>query len=190
MYLADMFCYGKDPNAVGVTGISGCMGVFVSAGAMLYAVHIPESLPDKCARGGKAFADFVLREAGQGFDGGAATMITVANYTQRSTAADESYEIARQLGMRVFTLFRPEKHIAIGLGKNPESIWVVWQRTTGGMELCYRPTSSIQPTKGEGTPRSGDYGAFGDDERYKVDTNGWYLAKPPNAHGMRHHYCT
>jgi hypothetical protein len=190
MYLADMFCFGKDPDAVGVTGISGCMGVFVSAGTMLYAVHIPESLPAKSARGGTAFADFVLREAGTGFDGEKATMITVANYTQRSTAADESYEIARQLGMRRFTLFRPEKHIAIGLGKNPESIWVVWQRGSDGLELRYRPSSTITPSKGGGTARAGDYGAFGEDERYTVDTNGWYAAKPPNAHGMRHHLCT
>jgi hypothetical protein len=29
MYIADMFCFGKDKNAVGVNGIRGCMGVFV-----------------------------------------------------------------------------------------------------------------------------------------------------------------
>jgi hypothetical protein len=190
MYLADMYCYGRDQDAVGVTGISGCMGVFVSSGNMLYAVHIPENSAEKCARGGKAFADFVLLEAGQGFNRDNATMITVANYTQRTTAGDESYEIARQLGMRAFTVFRPEKHIAVSSMKNPESIWVVWQRGNAGMELCYRPTSTIQPAKGAGTPRSGDYGAYGEDERYTVDTNGWYLAKPPNAHGMRHHFCT
>jgi hypothetical protein len=191
MYLADMYCYGKDPDAVGVTGISGCMGVFVSSGATLYGIHIPENNPDKCARGGKAFTDFIKLDAGNGFDGEKAVMITVANFTQRSTAADESYEICRQLGMRRFTLFRPEKHIAVSTGKNPESIWVVWQRVKGAeMELRYRPDANILPKKGEGTARSGDYGAYGEDARYTVSTEGWYAAKPPNAHGMRHHLCS
>lgn len=192
MYLADMYCYGMDPNAVGCTGISGCMGVFVAHGAMLYAVHIPDNNPAKNARGGQAFADFALAQAGRAFNADAAEMIVVANHTQRSTADDEGYAICRRLGMRRFTLVRPEKFIALSESKNPESIFVVWQRTRdGGLELLYRRTEGLAVARGTGTARSGDYGAFGEDERYEVDTAaaGWHAAKPPNAHGMRFHDC-
>lgn len=41
MYFADMYAYGKDPKCAGITGISGCMGVIIDYGSMLYAPHFP-----------------------------------------------------------------------------------------------------------------------------------------------------
>lgn len=192
MYIADMFCFGKDADAVGVNGISGCMGVFVRSGGMFYGMHSPESVDDKKERGRKAFAEYVLGEEGNGFDPDQAEMILVANFTQRMSASDEGYDMCRRLGMRRFLLFRPEKFIAVDpTTKNPTAIWVVWQRLkTGGMELRYRPDADVHPTSGEGAPRGGHYGAFRDDEQISVSTENWYFARPPNAHGLRHHLVT
>ena len=42
MYIGDMFCYGSSTDFVGVNGIVGCMGVFISCGTTFYAIHMPE----------------------------------------------------------------------------------------------------------------------------------------------------
>jgi hypothetical protein len=191
MFIADMYCYGMDANAVGVTGISGCMGVFVATGAMLYAVHIPDTAtPGKNALGGTTFADFVTQQVGQPLDPNASQMICVLNYTQRQQAHEEGYAIARRLGLRRFALWRMEKNIDVSTG-NPKAIWVLWQRLAlGGLELRYRPDADFTPTQGGGTARSGTYSPWGADKRYTVDASGWYLGSAPNAHGMTYHDCT
>ncbi len=189
MYIADMFCFGKDQNAVGVNGIRGCMGVFVDHGGMLYGMHMPDSVAEKADRGRKAFAAYVMQEAGV-FAPDQARMILVCNSGQRMSATDEGYALCVELGVRQFTLFRPEKFIPIN-GSEPSAIWVVCQRGSGGdLELHYRLDDDVKPVVGGGAARGGDYGAFREDGKLSTSTSGWYLAKPPNAHGLRHHLCT
>ncbi|MCB9553092.1 MAG: hypothetical protein H6705_14690 [Myxococcales bacterium] len=41
MFIATMFSYGSDTDAVGVDGIQTCIGLFLDTGARFYAIHIP-----------------------------------------------------------------------------------------------------------------------------------------------------
>lgn len=186
MYIADMFCFGSDQNSVGVNGIRGCMGMFVSHGGTLYSIHMPPSSDDKNDRGRRAFAQYIRDQSGK-FDGATAQMVCVVNNTERSSASDESYELCRLLGMQHFTLFRAVKFIEPD-GTQPSAIAVVWQRTKGGqLELKYRMDRDVKWLEGQGAPRGGHYGAFRDDEKLSTTTEGWYVAGPPNAHGLPHH---
>ena len=43
MFVATMYSYGRDPQCAGVDGIVTCMGVFLSYGSMVYAIHLPDN---------------------------------------------------------------------------------------------------------------------------------------------------
>lgn len=98
MYIAQMYCYGKDPTAVGVDGISGCMGVFVDFADMLYAIHIVAGSKQANQTGADQFCDYVMGEA-PSFDGKNARIIFAINQFNRVGYMDEVRYIGKKLGI-------------------------------------------------------------------------------------------
>jgi hypothetical protein len=65
MFFAQMYSYGRDLHAVGITGIMGCMGLIVTrpSPGNLYSVHVPEfGSVQAQANGVQAFADFIFQQ--------------------------------------------------------------------------------------------------------------------------------
>lgn len=185
MYFADMFAYGKDPNCVGITGISGCMGVIIDYGNMLYAAHFPHGLDDQLERGRRAFADYVKQEAGA-FNGVNAKMYAVLNRDQRPDEQNELYALGRLLTINEFLVMRIFEHVDPG-NNNPEAVVTVCQRANGGLEFKYRPNRDVAWSEGTGAARGGAYSPAIPDSKYGTNFNGWFTLDQATGHFRRYH---
>ena len=64
MFLAQMYCYGKDSEAAGITGIESCMGLILAHKRMIYAIHVPDNSQDVTDQGIDAFCKYVKTNDG------------------------------------------------------------------------------------------------------------------------------
>lgn len=99
MFIATMYSYGTHGACVGVDGIITCMGVFLSHGGALYAIHIPDNSKDVNAQGREAFATYVEMTANN-YKGKHARLYAVVNNGPRNGAEDEVRGIAKRLGIK------------------------------------------------------------------------------------------
>lgn len=161
MYIADMFCYGSSTDFVGVNGIVGCMGVFVSSGATLYAVHLPDSINYNVA-GRTAFAQFVTHSAG--WNPATATMIAVLNGDNRPAANAELNDLAQQLGIGSYRLVRMRKNIESSPTREPLSTAVLClfnpPGNPPGINLRYQMDKNVRWIDNGGEARAGQYRAM------------------------------
>jgi hypothetical protein len=172
MYIADMFCYGRSTDSVGVNGIVGCMGVFVVSGATFSAVHLPDSINYNQA-GRVAFAQFVTQ--GAGWNAAGATMIGVLNGDNRPAAGAELTDLARRLGVASYRLVRLRKNIDVSPTKEAAAAAVLCLKKPGPgstIELRYQMDKNVRWLAGQGEARSGQYRAMRDDARLAVNA-GW-----------------
>lgn len=114
MFFAQMYCYGSDLNAVGITGIRGCMGVVYACAGRMYAIHIPPSSDQTNALAASAFAQCVTNHG----DGGAADgdLFFFLAGTTRPTAISEARHITSLIGPGTATVFRIMKGLGEGSG--------------------------------------------------------------------------
>jgi hypothetical protein len=185
MYIADMFCYGRSTDFVGVNGIVGCMGVFVSSGATLYAVHIPDSI-NYNQPGRVAFAQFVTGSGG--WNAANATMVAVLNNDNRPAADAELTDLGQRLGIRSFRLVRLRKNIDLLPTKEPQATAVVCLFNQAGnhqgIDLRYQMDKNVRWNEGHGEARSGQYRAMRDDARLGVNAAwgaGWQEVNGTNC---------
>lgn len=180
MYIAQMYCYGKDPLAVGVSGISGCMGVFAYFNQMLYAIHIPDN-PTYNKTGGDDFCAFILREDGN-FDGTRARLFFVLNNTQRPGYRDEVRNIGGTLGVPKAEIIRV--NMAGGSVSNPLAVVVLCERVAGNtLVLKWMPDANVQWQQG-GTARSGYYRNSSFTQSLRTSgavSQGWQIVDPANS---------
>ena len=179
MYIADMFCYGKSAEFVGVNGIVGCMGVFLAYNKMLYAIHIPDSINyNSVAR--TEFGKFIGREA-TGMDGNQAQVVAVLNNDNRPGGPAEVAAICKDLGVPRFTMIRLRKNIPISpSSKEPAAVAVLCEFTpesyvpnvgmqfSDTLRLKYQVDSRVRWEKNRGEARIGQYRAMRDDEKLYV----------------------
>lgn len=171
MYIGDMFCYGESTDSVGVNGIIGCMGVFVSCAPALFAIHMPDSI-NYNVPGRDAFVDFVGHAGG--FNAATATMIGVLNGDNRPGAQAELTSIARGLGLSSYRTVRLRKNITIRPSGEPASTAVLClhKPVSAAIELRYMMDASARWIEGNGEARSGQYRAMRGD--LLLSTNpGW-----------------
>src|SRR5262245_58378261 len=88
MFIATMYSFGKDNACVGVDGIVTCMGVFVSYGPTLYAIHSPFVATAVNGMGGEAFVAFVKKDSPP-YHGSNARLYAVVNNDARGGAEEE-----------------------------------------------------------------------------------------------------
>ncbi len=111
MFVADMHCYGRDPECAGVTGIVGCMGLVLSYnGGDLYAIHVPDNDNGVLTKGRDKFVKYVKKQQ-QGYQGSNAELFTLVNGTNRTDSWSEGMEYARALDVRKLTEVRIDGHI-------------------------------------------------------------------------------
>jgi hypothetical protein len=63
MYFAQMYCYGKSPMRVGITGFKSCIGMVYVSTRHLYAIHIP--FTSNSLDGAANFATYIRTEQAQ-----------------------------------------------------------------------------------------------------------------------------
>src|SRR6266446_10657593 len=109
MYMAQMYCYGSDPECAGITGIVGCMGIICACRSRVFAVHIPPSGATMEKRGREAFCDYVTREMTEGT--GAGRLLFFVNGKCRPQAPEEVRAVCGLLGIRTAKLIKLWKHL-------------------------------------------------------------------------------
>lgn len=181
MYLAHMYCYGKHANTVGVTGIAGCLGIFIAHNNMLYAIHIPPNSAITESRAREQFAEYVEGQDGTIKNSAVARLYGVTNRDYRQTAESDLYSICGRLGLRQFRLIRLRSTpTATVQGSNRESIVkdstaVICRFANGGSPndctfICH-PDATLKYRKLANNNRAGSYRDF-PEEDVDVDPNG------------------
>lgn len=155
MFIATMYSYGNDTDAVGVDGIRGCLGIFLATKSRLFAVHIPE-VARTYAEAHVHFVRHVLQVQPL-FNRAESVLYAVANGANRVTAEDELREYGQSLGVHQLKMVRLQKHL--GDNNSRDSVAAVLTRIPGsiGCMLKYLATKNVAWTRGIGTPRSGYY---------------------------------
>jgi hypothetical protein len=104
-----MFCYGRDNELVGVTGILGCLGLVYVGRVFMYAIHIPDNTSDLNALGGKTFAAWVENQEGEvGKEHG--QLFAVLNEAgKRSSAMDEVTAVKKALNSPATIMYEIKK---------------------------------------------------------------------------------
>ena len=183
MFIAQMFCYGKDGLTVGVDGIRGCMGVFLHYGNMLYAIHLPDN-PNKNKLGRDTFCDFVQAEIAD-LNGANASLYAVLNNNNRPDFLEELRDIGTMLKVQNATIVRVMDHLPKqGALKEPAAAAVLLDRVHGGTcVLKYQDANKVKWEPG-GTARSGYYhnGSFTDSVKTSgAVSHGWHLVNAQNS---------
>ncbi|CAN5774960.1 hypothetical protein BH11PSE8_BH11PSE8_28950 [soil metagenome] len=186
MFFANMFCYGSDLNAVGITGILGCMGVVYRGATRLYAVHIPPMSAHNNALGGSTFAEYV--SGLEGDDASPGDLFFFLNGTSRASAIAEAHDIKSLMKPKTATLFRIMTGLGKGSGSNTAehspSILVTHR---GFMDLRYKVVPEDQYVEG-GVAEAGQYlGTPGEMGSSKVPSDylapaGWTIITGENSY--------
>lgn len=178
MFIATMFSYGSDTDAVGVDGIQTCIGLFLDTGARFYAIHIPFQ-PQHYVTARNAFVGYVnLTEPH--FDRAAARLYAVINGTYRNEVYREVLDYGLALGgVRRFKIVRVS-------GLMTDSAAIILERIPFNNErrLKYLRAGSVRWQHGVGTVRSGFYHNGSMQDVLSVDTNlshGWRVVDDSNA---------
>jgi hypothetical protein len=193
MFFATMFSYGMDQSAVGVTGISSCIGVFVVTPnpGMMYAVHVPYTPTatfgpktglDVQHQGVFRFANFVKSQTSS-LGANQIKMFCAINGNQRQTLKDDIGEAAQILGLTKIEVVRIFKNLKIS-GGDAASVAVALLRKGDGYAMLYKQDSEVFWVKGAsggGRVRTGFYANGSQDDIMNADISGWHRAEPPNV---------
>ncbi|MCB9544099.1 MAG: hypothetical protein H6703_16850 [Myxococcales bacterium] len=184
MFIATMYSYGDDLQAVGVDGIRGCLGIFLDTGARLYAIHIPDT-PANFAAGRLAFAAHV-NGVEPHFNRGTARLYAVMNGPNRPGVYREVLDYAQALGgVRRFMTVRVNEHLG-PKGFNQDSVSIVLERIphTTTARLKYQRNADVPWQHGIGTARAGFYynGGYNDVLSASLaPVHGWHMVDPTNS---------
>lgn len=154
MYFANMYCYGWDHNAVGITGIRGCMGAVYRGAHALYAVHIPDHGAQDNRAGADAFAQWV-----RGFEAGTGTkgdLYVFANGINRPSAEHEAKHLKSALHAKHATVYRVMQHLGPDSGGNQADSASILVRSGAHIDLLYKHVPDDQYIAG-GRAESGQY---------------------------------
>ena len=163
VYYAQMFCYGSDPNHVGITGIRGCLGAVFAAAHHLYAVHIPPMNTQRDAQGARAFTAMVTGAEGANPAG---TLYVFVNGTNRLQAHDEARSMKEDLGGVPCQVYRIMANLGAQSGTaSADSVVIKVERMVGGFDLSYKRDDDLTWVAG-GLQKTGCYypemeGSFG-----------------------------
>lgn len=151
MFIATMFSYGNDVQAVGVDGINGCMGIFLATAARLYAIHIPDQ-PQHFTTARNAFVGHV-NGIEPGFNRGTARLYAAINGNARPGAYRELLDYALALGgVRKMMTVRVN-----GFGANAATIILERIPQSTDCRLKVHRNDQVNWQHGAGTVRSGFY---------------------------------
>jgi hypothetical protein len=195
MYFADMFCFGYDPARVGVTGIVGCMGIFVATDDLLYSIHVTAGSTTEEAVGAKKFGQFVNRCEAPG-KVARASVYCVLNGGARFNIRKDLEPFVAGLGVKKITVVRFFKNLApvseaIGKGSRwdqMKSVAATFSRgnNPGQFVIKYKQESEVHWKAGApegGKFRDGWYLRAHYKEVRSVDPNfpGWHTADNTNS---------
>ncbi|MEZ5402855.1 MAG: hypothetical protein R2729_24475 [Bryobacteraceae bacterium] len=181
MFIANMFCYGCDPNCVGVDGIVGCMGVFLAHNGTLYAIHVPDTTTK--AAGRTAFVSYVTGHD-PAFNGANAELFGVLNGPNRGDAFLELAAYNQALNVRKLTVVRLNEHLGPkGLMQDAAAVLCEFIPTTNECRLKYQRHADVNWVAGAGTARAGTYGALPDGRlsANAAPSQGWHLVDSTNS---------
>ena len=187
MYFANMFCYGRDATAIGVTGILGCLAVIYAGDAGMYATHIVCGSAEDDATGRKTFTDWVKQQE-QHLGNGHLFLLT--NGGNRPQTAEEALEMKKALKKPTTTVYKITKNLTANVGNGGNaSIVILMERAHGndsnpsGCSLYYKKNEDVVWVDG-GSAESGQYKVRPDYTGAKVpnDLNfGWRTVLAGNA---------
>jgi len=144
MYYAQMFCYGTDNNHVGITGIVGCLGVVFTTVNRLYAVHIPDSNPQRDLGGAMAFLHMIIGMEGMPTPAG--NLYLFVNGTNRPQADDEARTMRNGLGGPPTQVYRIMTNLGPQSGGNQAlAATIKVERIAGNIDLRYKHVSDANP---------------------------------------------
>lgn len=178
MFIATMFSYGSDVDAVGVDGIQTCIGLFLDTGARMYAIHIPYQ-PQHYATARNAFVGYVNATEPL-FDRATARLYAVVNGNYRTEVYREILDYAQALGgVRKFKIVRVS-------GLSTDSAAIILERIPLSTErrIKYLRAGNVQWQHGVGTVRSGFYHNGSMQDVLSVNTNlshGWRIVDSSNS---------
>ncbi len=103
MYFAQMYCYGKDPTAAGITGFQSCIGIVYVGKDDVYAAHIPNT--GTKLNGASRFASFITADNGKLGASGFLNVFTNGNQRGDGIVV-EAKLLKENLGHPYTTLYR------------------------------------------------------------------------------------
>jgi hypothetical protein len=178
MYYAQMFCYGTDPNHVGITGIRGCLGAVFASPNHLYAVHIPPMNAQRDAQGASAFTAMITGAEGANPSGNLYLFVNGMNRTQ---ALDEARAMKEDLSGAPCQVYRIMANLGAQSGTaQADSVVIKVERMIGGFDLSYKRDDDLNWIDG-GRQKTGCYypamdGSFGSAKVPDAPafTGGWF----------------
>jgi len=195
MYFADMFCFGYDPDCVGVTGIVGCMGIFVATDDLLYSIHVTAGSVPEERLGAQKFGSFVNRcETPQKI--ARAKVFCVVNGGARLKLSNDLEPFAKAIGVKLITAVRIFENLApmsqaVGKGSRwdqMKAVAVAFKRgqAQGEFVIRYKQESEVQWLNGAqagGKYRDGWYNRAHYKEVRTVDPGfaGWHVVNNTNS---------
>lgn len=154
MYFANMYCYGWDHDAVGITGIRGCMGAVYKGAHALYAVHIPDNSLATNALGAQTFAAWVRQFENNTKKKG--DLWVFINGNNRTTAEDEARNLRGLLNAKHATLYRIVQNLGPNSGRDNADSASILVRNGGNVDLLYKHVPDDQYVVG-GRSEVGQY---------------------------------
>jgi hypothetical protein len=174
MFIAGMFEYGKDDNCVGVDGIETCMGVFVSYGTQLFAIHVPDNTEESKKQGRDEFVNYFIRENAGYHEG--ATIYAVVRNGFREGAEAEVRGYHDRLSASETNFIRLNVNTKFGTA-------IVCRRDrTRGIKLKFIEFTHAGWNPGAGKARDGFYhnGSIGGKSYGVASTKTWATVVDPN----------
>ena len=178
MYYAQMFCYGTDPNHVGITGIRGCLGAVFASPNHLYAVHIPPMNTERDSQGASAFTAMITGAEGANPAG---DLYLFVNGTNRLQAHDEARTMKEALGGAPTQVYRIMTNLGTQTGTSQaDAVVIKVERVIGGVDLAYKRDDDMKWIDGGRQKAGCDYqamdGSFGSAKVPDAPafTGGWF----------------
>lgn len=180
MYIATMYSYGRDANAVGVDGIVTCMGVFLSYNNWLYAIHVPDNSATTLALGRTAFVNFV-QQCEPHFNGANAKLYAVLNTKYRQNADDEIRDYMAALHIAKADVIRVHKDLGAS-----EAACIICEFVPGTTDcrFKYKANKDVAWTHNAATVRTGFYLNNSQDQVLSTTpalAQGWNLVDRSNS---------
>ena len=186
MFMADMYCYGKDADCAGITGIEGCLGLIIYHNNMFYAIHIPPSATGSKYTMSYAIEQFKSYVIGQDatIQGGANVLLYgITNRDFRSSAEDDIRYVCAQFGL--------PKCFMIRFRKTPKgktlSTATICARLPWNNQLHFQcqADSTVLYTETGATQRHDSYKPWFAKDRRANRVAGWWPIDQSNAEIIR-----
>jgi len=194
VYFATMNSFGYDQTCVGVTGIVGCMGIFVATNDLLYAVHVKAQNANQEALGAQKFGAFVKNCEGPGNTSSWKVFCMINGGNRLERLRDDLQPFVTCLGVKKVAAIRLYANLQTimpsKIHSSLASVAVVLRRGAiqGQFDIRYMQDSTVNWLQGEqagGKFRHGWYGNPSSKEVVSVDPNfpGWHtvVTSGPNA---------